>query len=109
MTFHEANEKLGKFNQCRLESNTWLVRLDERRIAVRLYKMNVVVIHANGDYTLASGGERTKTTKARINKYSPVRIYQERFAWYVDGGVIKGVPFFDGMIVDSRGLFMNAA
>jgi hypothetical protein len=58
-----------------LENNT---RLHKRGndYAVRLHSTDVVTIHANGTYTLNTGGWHTATPKARINDYSPARAYQ---------------------------------
>lgn len=67
--------------------------------AIRLHATDVVTIHADGTYTLNTGGWRTRTTKERINEYAPVRAYQLRGKWYIGAGV----PFYDGMRVDAHG------
>jgi hypothetical protein len=81
-----------------LQNNT---RLHKRGndYAVRLHSTDVVTIHANGTYTLNTGGWYSRTTKERINEYSPARAYQLRGKWYI--GV--AVPFFDGIRVDAHG------
>jgi len=38
------------------------------------------------------------TTKDRINQYSPVRVYQRDFTWYVKING-KEYQFMDGMVV----------
>lgn len=104
MTFHEAAAILGKKNEKKIGNNTHLVRRGPDAIAVRLHKTDVVTLHASGKYTLTSGGWRSSTTKARINKYAPVRVYQENFGWF-----IGAVPFFDGIEVSATGTILNAA
>jgi hypothetical protein len=44
---------------------------------------------------LNSGGYRTHTTKKRINQYSPVRIYQKNFEWFL----ADGTEFEDNMVI----------
>src|SRR5262249_27597834 len=57
-----------------LENNTRLIRCGDD-YAVVLHSTAVVTIHQDGTYTLRTGGWRTVTTKDRINKYSPARVY----------------------------------
>ena len=59
----------------------------------------VIVSKKDGRYTLNSGGWRTLTTKDRINKFSPARIYQENGIWYMRGGS----AFYDGIVIDEQG------
>jgi hypothetical protein len=46
---------------------------------------------------LNSGGWRTSTTKDRINKYSPVKVYQRKYEWYLQ----DGTEFEDNILVNS--------
>ena len=97
MTYLEAerefskarNKAAGKF----LQGNTRLIKLENGDFAVEFHQTNIVTIHADGSYTLRNGGFWTKTTKERINQYSPVNICQEKYIWYIQ----KGVKFYDGM------------
>ena len=45
----------------------------ERSIDIRYHDTAVVTIHPGGCYTLRAGGYFTKTTRARIEEYSPCR------------------------------------
>jgi len=47
---------------------------------------------------LYSGGYRTATTKSRINEYSPAKIYQKKFQWF-----IGDKQFLDGVRVNEFG------
>ena len=80
----------------RLELNTYAKRLDEKTISIRLYDTDIVIYKDNGVVELNSGGFRTATTKDRINKYSPLRLRQEKSVWYVMGQDTT-VVFFDGI------------
>lgn len=67
--------------------------------AIWFHNTAVVLIHADGTYTLQTGGWRTNTTKSRLNEYSPVRVYSFKWDWYVrlaDGTEVK---FCEGMVV----------
>ena len=89
-TFAKArNKSAGKF----LQGNTRLIKLENGDYAVLFHQTEVVTIHADGSYTLRNDGHWTKTTKERINEYSPVHVYQEKKIWYIE----KGVKFYDGM------------
>ena len=50
---------------------------------VRYHGTDVVTIHADGTFTLNSGGWYTYTTKDRISRFSPARIWSERGVWLV--------------------------
>lgn len=86
--------------------NTWLVpgpMLGD--VSVRYHRTNIVTLHADGAYTLRSGGWETVTTKARINRYAPVRLYQEKGEWRIADPLTGGYwPFLSGMVVSSLGL-----
>src|SRR5258706_10774935 len=94
----------------KVANNTYMETADNGDISFRLHSTDVVVRHADGSATLNSGGWRTVTTKERLNRYAPCRVYQEKFAWYVVGKDATGAwdwahpaPFEDGMRVDARG------
>lgn len=119
LTYSEARAILDKArnHEKKLENNTYLHyaenfsandKLGAGAICVRLHSTDVVSIHADGTYTLNSGGWRTVTTKARINEYCPVGISQVKGVWYLwcDGKRLK-TEFFDGIRVDTRGKVLN--
>jgi hypothetical protein len=111
-----------------LANNTRLVQRGDD-YAVRLHNTDVVTIHPDGTYTLRTGGWETVTTKDRINRFSPARVYSERGTWGVysrgngyyirDGERLVGMwedgatwvvehpirlaTFRDGMTVDGTG------
>lgn len=86
MTHEKAAQVLGTARNQNdgkpLGRNTRLFKKGEDFV-IQFHRTNVVTIHADGTYTLNSGGWQTSTTKERINEFSPVRIYQKSFAWYV--------------------------
>jgi hypothetical protein len=82
----------------KIGNNTYAEILNDNTVAIKLHNTYVVKIRDDGTYTLNSGGWQTATTKDRINQYSPVRVYQRKFEWFV---TINGkeYPFIDGMVV----------
>ena len=100
MTYANACDKLNGRGSRKVGNNTYLERIDSDTIGVRLHRTHVVTIHADGRYTLNSGGWRTVTTKSRINHYAPARVTQRAGEWFVrhDGDEVE---FCDGMILSA--------
>jgi hypothetical protein len=98
-SYQDAVNKLNGRTRRKLENNTYLEVRDANTIAVKLHATDVVTYRSDGSVTLNSGGWRTVTTKDRLNKYSPVRIWTERGVWYVSahGGWDKLQTYQDGM------------
>jgi len=100
-TYETASNFLGSKEDRPLPGrSTRLHRLSDSSIAVRYHWTNVVTYHDDGSIELDSGGHHTSTTKARINKYSPVHVYQRNFEWIVDFTMDDSTEFSDGMIVE---------
>lgn len=78
-------------------------------IGIRYQNTTVVRAHQDGTFTLNTGGWRTSTTKARINDFSPARVYQKKGVWYLRYALAEGdsgtsVRFYDGIRVDTHGV-----
>lgn len=98
MTHAEATQLvLGKTNrgQRKVGNNTYAFIETDGTVAIELHGTKVVRFLTNGLVELNSGGWQTSTTKDRINKYSPVGVYQKNFEWFLD----DGTPFEDKMLV----------
>jgi hypothetical protein len=102
LTYQNGVEMLARRHNRKLGNNTYLSRLDDATLAVRLHATDVVLIHADGTYTLNSGGWRTVTTKERLNNYSPARVSQKKNVWYVHHST-GTVAYQDGMKVNHDG------
>ena len=105
MNYQEADQQLqGRcYDARKIANNTWLERLDDELIGVRLHSTYIVKFRANGDVIIDSGGWRTVTTKERINRYAfngPDGVYQEDYQWYVSWRTIE--PFEDGMVFNFK-------
>ena len=66
---------------------------------IHFYHQTPVVAKKDGKIWLNNGGYFTSTTKERINRYSPYRVYQRDYEWYVsyEG---KELEFKNGMVLD---------
>ena len=87
------NVKNSKF----IDNNTLSLEYCSGIKAIRLHNTDVITFVDN-TIVLNSGGWRTATTKDRINKYSPIRINQDRGKWYANS-----LLFFDGITFDNAG------
>ena len=98
MTHAEATQMvLGKRNrgQRKVGNNTYAYIEYDGSVAIELHGTKVVVFSPNGMVKLNSGGYHTHTTKKRINQYSPVKVYQKNFEWFLS----DGTPFEDNILV----------
>jgi hypothetical protein len=105
MTYAEAKALFAKARSKRngkpLANNTRLMQRwidDQECYAVRLHFTDVVTIFPDGTYQLKTGGFYTRTTKDRINQFSPAAVYQDKFIWYVGNSL-----FYEGMVVSPTG------
>jgi len=100
MTHCEAvNTVHGKRNASRRKvgNNTYAEILPDGSVGIALHGTTVVCIHPDNSATLNTGGWHTSTTKDRMNKYSPVRVYQCKGEWYLNNN--DNTPYVDGMTV----------
>lgn len=100
-TFNELNEYLqaGR-NPSKgrpLERNTRIELVRPGVIGVRFWNTIILTVDKKNTYTLFNGGYFTKTTKDRLNSYSPLRVTQEKGVWYVGESV-----FFDGLKIRGK-------
>ena len=98
MTYREIVKLIhGKTNRSnrKIGNNTYAKIEDDDSVSIRLHGTDVLRFYPNGLVKLNSGGWRTTTTKQRINKYSPIGVFQKNFQWYLD----NGTPFEDNMLV----------
>lgn len=108
-SFYEAVSYLNRKDAVKIANNTYLERLDENTIGVRLHATYVIKFHRDEKERetteLNSGGYLSATTKERLNRYIPEgsTIVQSKGVWrYLANDVAKPVTaFYDGLTVDS--------
>ena len=101
--YSELKDKIRKSRagRPRIDNNTWAqFASNGRDIEIILHHTAVVIVRPDGNFEINSGGWQTLTTKNRINKFSPAVVFQRKWEWFVGE---KGVPFRDGMVVNSKG------
>jgi hypothetical protein len=76
-------------------NNTYAEIEYDNSVSIILHGTAVVRFYPNGLVKLNSGGWQTSTTKDRINKYSPVKVYQKKYVWYLQ----DGTEFEDNILV----------
>jgi len=103
LTYQECLDLTKKKPTKKLENNTYLDTLEAGNFGVKLHNTYIVIVSPDETYELNSGGYRTVTTKDRINKYAPVRIWQERGIWYLYDREL----FYDGILVDREGNILS--
>lgn len=80
-----------------IDNNTRLITDDGPAMYhIKLHNTHIITYHENGDVVLNSGGWRTSTTKARMNEYSPVQIWQGRGLWTAHWRG-ESYPYADGI------------
>lgn len=101
----------GKTNRTtrKLGNNTVGVIHDNGDVGIILHSTEVVTIHADGTYTLNTGGWRTYTTRSRMDEYTPFRLSGKcrTRSWdsgewsigYHDGETRHELPYHDGIRV----------
>lgn len=99
--YSEALAVLGMRRERKIAHNTYLVKLGDGTVGVRLHNTYVVTFHAQGHTVLDSGGWGTVTTKERMNRYLPpgYRISAIKHVWHL---YLKGeqvCEYDDGLIV----------
>lgn len=103
MTHSEAVTMVrGKTNResRKVGNNTYAEILNDGSIGIMLHSTYVVKIHPDNSATLNTGGWYSSTTKDRMNKYSPVRVYQRKGQWYLE----NGEEYEDGVVVADNNL-----
>lgn len=100
-SYQSASEVLTGRNKDsrKLMNNTYLHRVNDSSIVIKLHSTDVVTYHADGRIVFNSGGWRTVTTKARMNEYSPARVSQARGVWSISIGGVEA-NYADGITWD---------
>lgn len=85
LTYEKANELLqGRWKSSRkVDNNTYLMRCPfNDDIMLKLHKTFIITFQKDGTIKYNTGGWKTRTTKDRLNKFSNLRLWQDRGVWY---------------------------
>jgi hypothetical protein len=84
-TYDAANDYLGtKADRPLTGRATRIQRRPGGAIAIKYHETDVITYHPDGRIVARNGGYQTSTTKARINEYSPIRVWASKGMWYAD-------------------------
>jgi hypothetical protein len=102
-TYDECVQLCKRNSRKKLDHNTYLTYNkwdDEFEIALHGW---CIIRVCKDRWILSACGWRTVTTKDRLNKFAPIRLYQKKFQWYIadDNGIHH--EFQDGMSVNAKG------
>jgi len=101
--------KASRDGQKKLANNTISHFVDNDKIGIRLHWTDVIIVNADDTYQLYSGGYTTRTTADRLNGFSPAKVIQKDYSFYLlknpsDGKVKNNlVPFVEGIKVNRFG------
>lgn len=103
--YHKPNSQGFRHKNCGCKKTTEKGAYRDRSfempngLVVHFYHQTPVVASKNGKYWLNNGGYKTSTTKERINRYCPFRVFQEDYDWYVNYQNER-IDFENGMILE---------
>jgi len=95
--------------QVKLAHNTIAHFVDNGKIGIKLHWTDVIVVCANDTYELYTNGYTTKTTRDRLNGFSPAKVIQKDYSFYLLKNPSDGsnkanmIPFEEGITVDRFG------
>lgn len=101
--------------QVKLANNTVAHFVENDRIGIRLHYTDVIIIHQDDTYELHTKGYTTATTKDRLNGFSPARVVQKNFTFYLlkdpSQRALKSnlICFEEGITVDRFGNVISAS
>ena len=87
--------------------NTYIERVSDSCIAVRLHATRIAEFHSDNRIVLFARGYQTVTTKDRMNHFLPKNfaIWQKNNQWFIGESwdASKSTPFFDGITLVPNG------
>src|SRR5674476_1569040 len=92
--------KASRDGQKKLANNTISHFVDNDKIGICLHWTDVIIVNADDTYQLYSGGYTTRTTADRLNGFSPAKVIQKDFSFYLlknpaDGIVTSNLIHFE--------------
>ncbi|HZK71841.1 MAG TPA: hypothetical protein VFD03_10080 [Clostridia bacterium] len=114
-SFGQLAQKLqsARDGKVKLAYNTVAHFSDNDKIGIRLHWTDVIIVNADDTYQLYSGGYTTRTTADRLNGFSPAKVIQKDFSFYLlknpsDGKVKSNlIHFKEGIKVNRFGCIIE--
>lgn len=111
MLMNAARESKGDGDYRRkLCHDTYLSwRIGESEDLCIIYHNSVIVVMSGvGTFHCYARNYYTKTTMERLKWFTPLKLYQKDYKWFVHDGGKKDIPFFEGIMCNSKGIVLNA-
>lgn len=107
LTFQKCNVMFKKARKCKfvdgkavkLTNNTYLLQMDGY-YSVLLHRTYIIDIYPK-KWVLRNGGWVTPTTQDRMNRYSPINVWQKNYEWYYDNDKL----FVNGLTIEKYDIF----
>lgn len=110
LTYKKATALLGTARDPEkgkpIANNTRLFKRGDNFV-IRLHDTDIITIKPNGSFVLNSGGYKTRTTKDRLNEYSPANISTKNHVWSISSRNGNDL-FFDGIEINPLGVPINS-
>ena len=95
-SYDACDDRLDGRNKRKLRYSVWLVR-DGADITIVHHTTPIIRYRPDGTVVLDCAGYRSTSTKANLNRYTGLSVWQKDFVWYTSDGVGNEVAFADGM------------
>jgi hypothetical protein len=95
-SYDACDDRLGSRDKRKLRYSVWLVR-DGADITVVHHHTPIIRYRPDGTVVLDCAGYRSVSTKANLNRYTGLAVWQRDFVWWTSDGVGNEAEFADGM------------
>ena len=102
ISWFRAQTLLGKRAEKKIACNTTL-RRDGDVFVIKYHNTDIITICMDGRWILRTNGWTTNTTKKRLNDWTPARVYQKNFDWFLYEDENHTFDFFEGLQVNECG------
>lgn len=86
--FNKARTSIIFREKCKkIENHTYIFERDGM-MAIKYHNTFIVKIDSDNNYYVCNGNWYTRSTLDRINRYIPIRFWQQKYGWFY---VLKGV------------------
>jgi len=96
-SYDACDDRLDGRDKRKLRYSVWLVR-DGADITVVHHATPIIRYRPDGTIVLDCRGYRSTSTKANLNRYTGLHVWQKDFTWYVSDGIGDEEAFVDGLV-----------
>jgi hypothetical protein len=104
--WHRYEDKNRAHGYVKVAPNTKLIQIapffDDKDVwqrstyVIRFHNTDIITFFSDESFVLNHSGFMTNTTKARMNQFAPVRVFQSKGEWYVTSELTKITSKFNG-------------